>query len=57
MRFQELRKVGELYAINSHDANSDLGPWLLGSDLADSDTAYRLKARSYVCTDLPRTAS
>ena len=44
-RFQELRAMGELYAVNGHNENLDFGPWHLGCDLTDSDTAYRLKAR------------
>jgi hypothetical protein len=44
-RFQELREIGELHAIGGNDQNLDFGPWLLGCDLTDPDTAYRLKAR------------
>jgi hypothetical protein len=44
-RFQELGAIGELYALNGHNENLDFGPWHLGCDLTDSDTAYRLKAR------------
>jgi hypothetical protein len=45
IRFQELHAVGELYAVNGHNENLDLGPWLVGCDLTDSDIASRLKAR------------
>ena len=44
-RFQELRAIGELYAVNSHNENLEFGPWHLTCDLTDSDTAYRLNAR------------
>jgi hypothetical protein len=43
--FQELRAVGELHAINLHNQNLDFGPWQLGCDLTDVNTANRLKAR------------
>jgi hypothetical protein len=44
-RFQELCAIGELYAVNGHSQNLDLGPWHVSCDLADSDIAYRLNAR------------
>jgi hypothetical protein len=47
-RFQELRSIGELYALNGHNENLEFGPWHLNCDLNDSDTAYRLQARSRV---------
>jgi hypothetical protein len=36
--------VGELHAINLHNQNLDFGPWQLGCDRTDFDTANRLKA-------------
>jgi hypothetical protein len=44
-RFQELRAIGELYAVNGHSENLDFGPWLVSCNLTDSDTAFRLNAR------------
>ena len=44
-RFQELRAIGELYAVNSHNENLEFGPWHLTCDLTDLDTANRLNAR------------
>ena len=44
-RFQELRAIGELFAVNIDSKNLEFGPWLVSCDLADSDTAFRLNAR------------
>ena len=44
-RFQELRTIGELCAVNGHSENLEFGPWHVICDLTDSDTAFRLNAR------------
>src|SRR5690348_14941039 len=44
-RFQELREIGELYAINVHDERPDLGLWRVKSDIRDSDLVGRLRRR------------
>jgi hypothetical protein len=45
-QFQELLAVGELYAINRHGENLDVGPWSVEGDHdRDSDAIDRLKTR------------
>ena len=49
-RFRDLSAVGEVYAVNLHKENLYFGPWLLGCDSTDLDTAYRLKERFRAAT-------
>jgi hypothetical protein len=44
-RFQELRAIGELSAINCHNERLEFGPWYLSCRLTDSDTEHRLMTR------------
>jgi hypothetical protein len=43
--FRELRAIGELHAINLSLEQLDFGPWSLGCDIDNHDTADRLKGR------------
>jgi hypothetical protein len=44
-RFQELRAVGEVFALNLHPEYLGFGPWCLGSDIRGDNAAERLQAR------------
>jgi hypothetical protein len=44
-QFRELSAVGELHAINLSLEQLDFGPWSLGYDIDNHDTADRLKSR------------
>ena len=44
-RFERLLKIGEVYAINLQPEDLPFGPWTIGCDLLDDDTADRLMAR------------
>ena len=44
-QLRELRKIGELNAINLSLEQLTFGPWVLGCDIGDHDTADRLKGR------------
>jgi hypothetical protein len=44
-QFKQLLAIGEVHAINLHAEQFDFGPWVLGCDIRDHDTADRLKSR------------
>ena len=44
-RFQELRTVGELYALNSSEQRDEFGPWHVSGRLAGPDETERRIAR------------